>query len=344
MKNKMIRKLKVNKLSVDEQRTIVSRWRKIASNDAAERSQAVLEISQAIVTPLRQVLLSGDIVSDIFTPLDYTDNPRVEFPLDLLTPGDEANFYAFVSPGEGRIPEQRVSADYVMVPTYMISNAIDANLRLLRDAQWPIIARMMEVLEGGFVKKINDDGWQVLLSAGLDRNIVINDPNATAGQFTPRLITLLQTFMRRNAGGNSGSLNRGKLTDIYMSPEAHQDMRSWGINLISDAVRADIYYSDDQDLMNVYGVFLHALDELGEGQEYQLYYEDTLNGSMASGDVEIVVALDRQREDSFVRPIRQDVEVYEDNTLHRRGLFGMYGHADMGFAVLDTRRVLLGSL
>jgi len=342
MKNKVVRKQSM--LSLDEQRSITARVRQIASDNPSVRAEAAADFAKAIELPLRKVLLSGDIVSDVFTALDYTDNPRVEFPLDLLTPGDESNFYAFVSPGEGRIPERRVEADYLMVPTYIISNAIDANLRLIRDAQWPIVARMMEVLEGGFVKKINDDGWQVILAAGANRNIVINDPNATSGQFTPRLITLLQTFMRRNGGGNSGSIGRSKLTDIYMSPEAHQDMRAWGIDLISDNVRGDIYYSDDSDLMVVYGVRLHALDEFGEGQEYQTYFSDTLSGSMASGDVEIVVGLDRQREDSFVRPIRQDVTIYEDNTMHRRNLFGMYGHAEMGFAVLDTRRVLLGSL
>ena len=152
--------------------------------------------------------------------------------------------------------------------------------------------------------------------------------------------------MRRNGGGNSATPQRSKLTDLYVSPEAHMDIRAWGLDMVPDEVRANIYYASegDQDLITVYGVRLQALDEFGEGQDYQTYYTSTLGGTLASSDVELVVGLDRQRDDSFVMPIRQDVEIFEDNTLHRRGLFGLYGHTELGFAVLDSRRTLLGSL
>ena len=63
-------------------------------------------------------------------------------------------------------------------------------------------------LEAGFVKKMNDDGWHTLLAAGVDRNVLVFDADASNGQFTKRLISLMKTVMRRNAGGNSGSLNQ----------------------------------------------------------------------------------------------------------------------------------------
>lgn len=334
------------KLTKAEQTHILDKFKKAGSNNATEREQANADIAVAVTTPLRQTLLAGDIVGGIFSPEDFTTNPRVEYPLDLISPGDEANYYAYVIPGEGRIPERRVEADYLMVPTYMVGNSIDANLRFIRDANWPTIQRMMEILEAGFVKKMNDDGWQTILAAATDRNILINDPNASAGQFTPRLITLLSTYMRRNGGGNSATGGRSKLTDLYISPEAHMDIRAWGLDLIPDSVRANIYYADDTngDLINVFGVRLHALDELGESQDYQTYFTSTLSGSLAASDVELVVGLDLQRNDSFVHPIREEVQVFEDNTMHRRNLFGLYARAEIGFAVLDSRRTLLGSL
>lgn len=330
----------------EEIQAIKAQLAKAGSDNLAVASVAQADFAKAVETPLRKVLLSGDIIKGIFTPEDFSTNPRVEYPLDLLTPGDERNFYAYVVPGHGRIPERRVESDYLMIPTYMIGNAIDCTLRYIKFANWPVVQRMIEVMEAGFVKKMNDDGWQTILAAATDRNILVNDPNAAGGQFTPRLITLLRTFMRRNGGGNSATNNRAALTDLYISPESLDDVRAWGLDLIPDAARNAIYTSPDDgtDMVRIFGVNLHSLDELGEGQEYQLYYTSTLAGSLAASDYEICVGLDQSRNDAFVMPWVDAPQVWEDNTLHRRGMFGMYGRAEMGFACLDSRRTILGSI
>ncbi len=332
-----------NTRSQDAFRQLLAR---VVSNDIAVAHQASAEFAEAVAVPLRETLLSGDIIKGIFVPEDFRTNPDVTFPLDMLQPGDEAEFKAFVIPSHGTIPQAFVGSDYLRVPTYNIGNSIDAHLRYIRDANWPVIRRMLQIFEAGFIKKMNDDGWQCIISAANDRNIIVYDNNATQGQFTPRLITLLQNYMRRNGGGNSATLNRSKVTDVYMSPEAHMDIRAWGLDLIPDAVRTAIFNAreGDQDLINIFGTNLHALDEFGVGQEYQTYWDDTLSGSLATqNDVEIVVALN-QGTGNFVMPIREDLKVFEDNTLHRRNEFGVYGRAELGFAVLDTRDTLLGSL
>ena len=78
-------------------------------------------------------------------------------------------------------------------------------------------------------------------------------------------------------------------------------------------------------------------------QEYQQFYTNDLSGSFPSTKVELVVGLDQRNQDSFVMPVRAPVEVFEDDTLHRQRRAGLYGWAEHGFAVLDTRRVLLGA-
>ena len=97
-------------------------------------------------------------------------------------------------------------------------------------------------------------------------------------------------------------------------------------------------------MSRMFGVNLHVLDELGAGQEYEVYYESDLAGTLPSGKQEIVVGLDLSNRDSFVMPVRQAVQIFEDPTLHRQRRAGMYGWAEQGFAALDTRRVLLGAL
>jgi hypothetical protein len=42
-------------------------------------------------------------------------------------------------------------------------------------------------------------------------------------------------------------------------------------------------------------------------------------------------------------PIKQEVEIFEDEALHRFQRQGYYGMAEIGFGVLDNRRVLAGS-
>jgi hypothetical protein len=145
--------------------------------------------------------------------------------------------------------------------------------------------------------------------------------------------------MRRNGGGNSTSVNRSKLTDLYVSPEALDDIRAWGLNYIPDSVRAQIFSAPD-GTMSLYGVTLHDIDELGVGQEFQSYFTSTLNYSLQASDVELAIGLDLSKGDSFVMPETKQIEIFEDNTLHRQGLFGMYGDAEIGWGVLDTRRIM----
>jgi hypothetical protein len=302
------------------------------------------EFAKALELPLRKGVLSGDVLDGIYEPIQLAQSATPEFPLDFLSPGTEKDFVAYTIPNHGYIPERHVEGDYVMVPTYDIGASIDYLLKYARDARWDVVGRAMEVLEAGFVKKMNDDGWHTLLAAGVDRNIVVYDSDASASQFTKRLVSLMKTVMRRNGGGNSTSTNRGALTDLYVSPEAMEDIRNWGLDQVDEITRREIYTAADGSINRVFSVNLHDLDELGVGQQYQLFYSSALNAQMPAGDTEIVVGLDLRKRDSFIMPVRQEVQIFEDESLHRQKRAGFYGWAELGFAVLDNRRVLIGSL
>jgi hypothetical protein len=295
--------------------------KRAGSNNKSESLAAQAQIAKALELPLREGTLVGDIVGNIFERIQMAPGTSTEFPLDLVSPGEENDFVAYTNPGHGRIPERTVEGD--------------------------VVARAAQVMEAGFVKKMNDDGWHTILAAGVDRNILVYDGDAAAGQFTKRLISLLKVVMRRNAGGNSASIKRGVLTDLYLSPEGLEDIRNWGVDQADEVTRREIYTSTDaagQPLTRVFGVNLHALDELGENQEYQVYFTNELSGTLGpSSDVELCVGLDLNANDSFVMPVKQEVTVFEDDTLHRQQKAGMYGFAEIGYGVLDSRRCLLGS-
>lgn len=309
------------------------------------------ELVVALSNPLKQGVLDGDTVKSngIFEPINFLPGQEIQFPTDFLVPGTEGQYTAFVIPNQGYIPERTVGGSYISVSTYDTGAALDWNLKYYRDARWDIVRRAMEILESMFVRKMNMDAWHVILAAGGARNIVTSDDAAAEGLLTKRLVALMETVMQRNAGGNSASVNRGMLTDLFMSPESHQDVLSWDLTQIPEAVRNSIYNNwQNGGVARIGRVNLHNLDELGVGQEYQTYWTSDLAESMGANKAEIVVGLDLQTRDSFVMPVREELQLFEDagpgSNLHRQRRAGMYGWMEAGFACLDDRRVLIGEL
>lgn len=313
------------------------------SNDLYKRQQAVAQLSVALETPLRKGVLSGDITSGIFERIPLAPGVHPEFPLDFIQPGTEKEYRAYTIPKQGRLPEFSAEGDYVMIPTYEVGASQDWLLKYARDARWDIVGRAMQALEGKFIKKNNDDAWHVILAAAVDRNIVVYDSAATAGLFTKRVVSLGKTVMRRNGGGNSTSVNRGQLTDLFLSPEGVEDIRDWGVDQVDEITRRDIFTSDDNSgtLSRIFGVNLHTIDEFGVGQEYQTFFTSDLSGSLQASDVELMIGLDLRTNDSFVNPVRSEIEVFDDSVhLHRQRRAGVYAWGEHGWGVLDNRRVI----
>ena len=323
----------------------LSLLRKSGDIDINVAAAAQREFAKALELPLRKGVLMGNILGDIFETINVEAGSTTEFPLDLISPGLEGEHVAYTNPGHGRIPERSVEGDFVVIPTYSVTSSIDYLLRYAREARWDIVAGAMQVLEAGFVKKMNDDGWHTILAAGVDRNVLVYDGDATAGMFSKRLVSLMQTVMRRNSGGNSASMGRGRLTDMYVSPEALEDVRNWGLDQIDEVTRREIYTASEggAPITRIFGVNLHDMDELGADQEYQDFFVNELSGALESSDTELVIGLDQSSSDSFVMPVKQTLQIFEDPTLHRQQRAGFYGWAELGFGVLDNRRVILGS-
>lgn len=325
----------------DEQ---IALLRATASDNYAEAIAAQRALAAALSEPLRKGIFDEDNLGGIYQRMVLAPGAQANFQLDFVRPGTEdIDFTAFTLPKQGRIPERHVEGDELWVPTFRIGNAIDWDLRYARDARFDIVQRALEVFRMGFVRKINEDGWHTLLAAADARGLVVNDPVAQNGQFTKELVSKMMTSMTRNAGGNGQA---GRLTDLYLSMEAVEDIRAWDLSEIDDVTRREILTAAGQNMMRLYGVNMHAMTEFGVGQEYQLYLTNVLGRSVTgvgAGDQEFVVGLDRSTSDSFVQPIRQELQTFEDPALHRQQRAGVYGWMEHGFAVLDNRRLLLGT-
>lgn len=318
------------------------------SSNPDESAVAMNALAAALTEPLRKGVFDCDISSWIMNRMVLAPGADARFSLDFIRPGEEdINFTAFVMPKQGRIPERHVEGDELWIPTFRVANAIDWDLRFARDARYDVVQRAMEVLRLGFVRKHNEDILHTVLAAADARGLVVNDSVADAGQFTKELVSKMKTAMTRNAGGNN--CGPGQLTDLMVSMEAVEDIRAWDETEIDPVTRREILQSAGQNIMRLYNVNIRPMTEFGVGQEYQNYIVNVLGRTVisaltgASDDQEFVVGLDMSTNDSFVMPIRQELQVFTDNTVHRRGIAALYATEEYGVAILDNRRVVLGT-
>jgi len=318
--------------------------RATASDNPKVAEAAGKAFAAALEEPLRKGIFDEDNLGGIYMREVLAPGAQSNYPLDFVRPGTEdLDFTAITLPKQGRVPERHVEGDELWVPTFSIANSIDWSLKYARDARFDVIGRAVRVYQMGFTRKINEDGWHTILAACDARGLVAVDTAAAAGQFTKELISKMQTTMIRNAGGNGQA---GVLTDLYTSLEAMEDIRAWDFSEIDEVTRGDILRSSGKNMATLYNTVLHFMTEFGVGQEYQTYLDTTLARSVVgadAGDNEFVVGLDLSTNDSFVQPVRQELQTFDDPTLHRFQKAGLYGWQEHGFAILDNRRCLLGT-
>jgi len=316
-----------------------------ASNNLDVAMAAQRAMAQALREPLRMGIFDEDNLGGIFRREVLAPGAQSNYPLDFVRPGTEdIDFTAITLPKQGRVPERHVEGDELWVPTFQIANSIDWSLRYARDARFDVVGRALRVYQMGYTRKINEDGWHTLLAAADARGLVVVDTVAQNGQFTKELVSKMQTAMTRNAGGNGQA---GRLTDLYLSMEGMEDIRAYDLSEIDDVTRREILNATPEGLAKLYGTTLHFMTEFGVGQEYQLYLINVLGRAVNAahaGDEEFCVGLDLSTGDSFVSPIRMELETFEAGPeMHRRQKAGVYGWMEHGFAVLDNRRLLLGT-
>lgn len=328
--------------------------RAMASRDQRVANAARVAFAQELISPLRRGIFDADNLGDIYSPQVIPPGATASYPLDFVRPGDEDTYTAYTLAEQGRLPERRVEASEINVPTFKIGNSIDWDIKFMKEARWDVVKRALQVFEAGFVRKINSDGWRTVLAAAADRGLVVEASGTAAftgsssclttapnpGEFTKELVSRLHTAMTRGAGGNG---NGGRLTDLYLSLEAMECVRAWDATRIDEFTRREIFTSADKGLAQIYGVIMHSMTEFGQDQEYDAFLETVLSLAKPGGTEQFCVGLDLSADDSFVMPIKEELEVYDDESLVRFQRMGIFGWMSHGFACLDNRRVLLGA-
>jgi hypothetical protein len=339
------------RLSGDELAVVQQLLRQTADANMETAQAAMHQLAKAVELPLRKGFFIGDTVGQIYEREDLPADAAPKYPLDFVGPSGERDFAAYYISEEGALPERKVTGKEITIDTFQLGNTITWNLRYARVARWPMVERALRIFRDGFVMKVNDEGWRVLIGAAANRQDG-QYASVGSGAFTMAFLSDMQLKMKRGI-----DFARNELTDLYVSSEVQKDIRDFATGTTLDFItRNEIFNAVAQPdgngaeilIPRLYGVNVHELKQLGVGRDYASTMTD-VNGNVslwAEAADEFVIGLDLTPEgkSNFVMPVRRDLEMFEDMSLHKQQLAGVYGWMELAFGVLDDRRVLFGHI
>jgi hypothetical protein len=328
----------------------------LAAKPTDEGRETLATIIYDMTEPIRSGELDEDTISDIYLRTAIPAGTIIDYPIDFYQSSDRDKFWAYTIPDVGYLPQRHASAGSVKVNTYRSGNAIDVYYSYLEQARWDILQRSMEVFQNGFVKKLNHDGWACLLGTAAYRNVLVSDASAPASTITPRLISLMQVFMKRNGGGNLQS-NGYRLTDLYFSPEAIASMRTWDASLVPEAFRERMFSAGaGLPISNLFGINFNEHIDFGVGQPMQQMLvtpepEGGLGVVLPPGTEELCLGMDRTNTKNWAKapytvpkggssPL--DYFIDDSSYTRRSQVFGIVGMMNCGFVCLESSTLLLG--
>jgi hypothetical protein len=327
---------------------------------AAEANQAFAAFLGPVVA---KVLMQAATASAIYTDLPYDEDDRPSIPLDLWFDGGEGYTTTWSQNVAGGLPTSTVEGFSEMkVATYRLDAAVSFLKRYARRGRLDVVSKAVERMANELLVKQERNAWAVALKTLAESGNVLNTDETTV-VFTldilNRLMTQVKRINRSYAGGTT--TDAYGLTDIFVSPEVKEDIRSFAYQPVSitttadtlpaknvltnlpDAVREDIYRN--AGTQEIYGVSIHDLIELGPNQKYNFLFKEFYTSTFEPVSDELIVGLDLTK-DAFVRPVARQAEsggtftaLPDDQFVARSEKIGFYGFLEEGRACVDARAV-----
>lgn len=252
----------------------------------------------SLSVPVLKAIAPQTSVRNIFAVDEIPAGALAEYPIDL----DDIE-YAVVMPRLGAVPQNIVTGDSLIVPTFEVANSVEWKLSFVRDGRFNIVERALEKLAESFIRAEEKAGWDTIRGA-IDAS---NTLTHTATTLTKDLFNDMITEMRAVNGYNP--------TAIYLSPRRAKDLRMWADTEIDPDTRREIFKAGGMgSIWNV------QLIELNTIPDTEIYLFDTSRFG--------------------VMPIRTKLTTYDDPTAIRRLRAGVLSWEEIGFAVIDKKAVL----
>jgi len=346
---------------------------------AAEAAEAFAAFLGPVI---QRVILQAGTASQIYTDAPFDENDSPSYPLDLYYQELNNGYVSVWSQTlAGGLPSaQDVSAiQEVKIATYRLDSAVSINKRYARQARLDVIAKLVERMSQEVLVKQERNAWAVILKALGEASTTPQGGSAlkhyteagALGQFKLDDLNKLMTRVKRIneswAGGTPADPYSTGLTDLYVSPEIKENIRSFAYNPLntvapdgsaatsstvgiplSDNMRDEIYRS--AGMQEIYGVNIVELIELGKSKKYNILFDNyitnlptTTGTAFNPGVHQILVGVDNTK-GALIRPIATTSETGsqfnvqpDDQFLQRTDKTGFYGSMEEGRICIDAR-------
>ena len=349
----------------------------MASKNRNVSYEAQVALAEFIGPVLAEVINNAPTLSNLFTSLQFNADDNPSIPLDLYYDiSDEDYIKVYSASVAGGLPQNQVlpTSSEMKIATYSLDSALSFDRRYAAKSRMDVVSKTFsrmaqEILLKqestsaslvlGSVADASTNSLDHLISAGTNGRFLLDDLN--------KLFTRIKRINTSFSGGTPANGRGRGLTDLIVSPEVVEELRSMAYNPINtktspagdttsgipatDDMRNAIYNS--AGIPEFYGVSVMEINEMGGGQKFNTIFGGLATaGSVTartftdSTNQELVLGIDRSRE-SLVRAVAVDEDsgsefdlIADDQYSIRQKKIGYFGSLEEGRAVLDNRALV----
>ena len=360
----------------------------MASRNRTVAYDAQVALAEFIGPVLAEVINNAPTLSNLFTSLSYNADDNPSIPLDLYYDVTDEDYITVYSQSvAGGLPTNQVlpTVSEMKLTTYTLDSALSFDRRYAAKHRMDVVAKTFTRMAQEILLK------QERTSATLAMTTLANaqtnskkhvQRSNTAGRFLladlNELLTLAKRVNTSWAKGTPATGSRAGITDLLVSPEIVEQIRSMAYNPINtvagvtgtggtptgstvgiaatDEMRSAIYSS--AGIPSFYGVSILEFSELGKSQKFNTIFDTAAastayttaaagsSGAFDGATEEILVGIDRTR-DSLLRVVATDPDsnsefslVADDQYSIRQNKIGYFGSLEEGRVILDVRALV----
>jgi hypothetical protein len=359
----------------------------MASRDPLVRMEAQTAFAEFMGKVLGETMAQANTIGNFYTNMPFAKDSVPSIPLDLfaeVTDLDWISIWSQHADGGLGTNELKPPTQETYLDTYQIDSAISVDKRHAKGSRLDVISKCMTRMAQEILWKQDNFAIGPLMSALANASTngkahVVRV--AVADRFLPQDLAQLRTRMKRiNTSFIRGTPagNQGSITDMLISPEAAEALRSMAYNAINTApapqtspiidgiaapesIRAKLFES--AGMSEFMGINFHEFNEFGDNQRFNLvfdaaaggttYYQDdgASGGAVFAGTTDtLMVGLDRSGSDALLRLTATDSETGSEFNLMADNQFevynrtankiGWYGSMEEGRVILNNRKIM----
>jgi len=325
-------------------------------------AEAAKEAFAALLSPtLGYVINEADTTKLLYKDLIYNENDDPSLPLELFLGVNEGHFSVWSQSMAGGLPTNNIyePIDEVKFSTYRLDSAISYLRKYATQTRLDVVGKSLERLMQEILLKLNRNAWTVILTAlasanNQGRQSVLLTQEGGNGTISLDDINKLFTLIKRqneSFAGGTPATQYGKLTDLVISPELMEFIRTMAYNPINtrsalgagnltggltntnsatvtlpDSVRAQAF--SEAGMQSLLGVNLIEMVELGVNQRFTVLFnqiaaqagqqysklDGTGTQSFGSGN-DLAIGLNLAGNDFAFRAIERDLDTGSTFTL-----------------------------